>query len=1757
MSGTATTPGEVHQQLLRLYRAYYETAFALREPGVAARRRALLDAEGGLSREPYLELLPDYETAPSNLADACRAAGVPELADLLGAGLFNGIERPYRHQVDAMAAAAAGRDVVITSGTGSGKTEAFLLPVLAGLVAESRSWSDRAPDDATGWWRSPKGAFVQQRRDTDDRPAAVRALVLYPMNALVDDQLVRLRRAIDGPAAHAWFDEHRRGHRYWFGRYTGRTPVSGAMHSKSKVDELRDELATLDRRVRRLEKLVTDGAVDEDDSYFLPRLHGGEMRSRWDMQLAPPDIMITNYSMLNVALMREDERSIFDDTAAWLRRSDDNVFRLVVDELHLYRGTAGSEVAYLLRRLRDRLGLTDRPDQFQVITTTASLDWDREKDRRFVAEFFGKPASGFEAIGGERVIPEPRTIRPGADPTTLSAGDIRGALAAPFAGSGWAPLAMSDVAAAVFSESADAVQELDSLVSEVSRRPAAPVRIRSHQFFRNVVGFWACSSPGCPDASAGVGRVFGQPRFVCECGGRVLELLYCDHCGEHFLGGYTSTGTGDAVLYLVSTAANLEDVPERPDARRSGASYRVLWPAGDRVPADEKWTRGNGAFVYEWKPRSYDAATGRVSGRGEQTGWLLEVASRAGGVLDDVPALPDQCPACGHENDRNRDREFTDRGWSNNVVRTMGTGYERVNQVLTSGLLRGLGSSAVVFSDSRQDAARVNAGIEQAHYLDTARQLVVEAMATEDPAELVQRFLRGDQSAAAREAFESADKSSPWYQAVMRRLAGNELPGDSDLLEVDLSGQRITLLQAAARVTEGMLRLGINPSGIKVKGQTTRSGSRWTRLWRWRDDGTVVPVPDAELSAEERELRGSLLAAAEEQVRNVVFAGVGRDLESLAIARAVHRLPHGTTGGLTSEIFTEVVDSSLRILGHARRFTDGDLRTGDKPPAALERFVTAVADRHSVPSDPLLGAVHEALGLTAENGYRVDGRDVVLTLLDGSAWVCHRCRRRHGHPSAGVCTTCRGPLPDEPSRLDDDEVEDFYSLLAAQRLGRMHSEELSGQTDRSEAQRRQAAFQGVFLDSDDVAAVDEIDVLSVTTTMEAGVDIGALNAVVLANMPPQRFNYQQRVGRAGRRRSHLSVALTITRGTRSHDQHYYDHPEKITGDPPPPPYLDMQSDDLALRALNAEMLRRTFQLVAEAHPAFDKGRNVHGELGACADFHTVAGTFVSGVRSLQGAARAVAGALVDDSARAERLADECVRSLQVDVPRIAAEEQGQPWLGQRLADHGVMPMFGFPTRVRDFHTTEPWRTRAPEPLSRDIEIAISEFAPGAELVKDKAQHIAVGLVAYERRGRNHFSIERPEGELRRAGVCRSCSAAHLDDVATSCSVCGESGDKFRETQVAQPLGFRSSYWAQDYTGDRGRRSFATRPRLAVVRGLDRSRTDNVLHSSGKATLVSVNDNGGREFRFASFARSEARYGHFSDGLLSLDLLENPALAARAGMSQLARIAPLREIQVSLGAIRTTDVLRLSVADVPAGANLDLVQSVSAKAAWLSLAFLLRNAAARRLDVGVDELVTEVSPIRHESGAVLGEVFLADHLENGAGYATYLGQHLGELLDSAREVIADFHAPSSGPECDGSCYACLRDYSNAAYHPLLDWWLAAELLEVMSGRGLDLGADPWEQATSRFERAFDWETVARHGGVRILTTTRGARPAWLMVGHPLADAGAVVETVPSGFIPVEAGEQISVTSGWELARRPGLVEVGARAGKLPRVPVRRS
>ncbi|NJO94219.1 MAG: DEAD/DEAH box helicase, partial [Hydrococcus sp. RM1_1_31] len=359
-----------YQRLDRIYQFYIKSAFPLRYRALAEERDRLLQQPGILSQPPLIEPVPTYSTSGLTLSAAAKQLP-PEYHDLehLGQTIFDAPNIPlYQHQWQSLCEVLVNqKDIVVTTGTGSGKTECFLLPLIAQLAKESRTWqSSPPPPNNYHWWNGNENRVSQWVHIP--RPKALRALILYPLNALVEDQLRRLRQALEAPQIHQWLNQACGDNRITFGRYTGQTPVSGIQKTDS-VNKLRRELREREHEWQQIQQ-INDPAL----RYYFPRLDGGEMWSRWDMQKTPPDILITNYSMLNIMMMRGIEDNIFDATRDWLRDDPESQFFLIIDELHAYRGTPGTEVAYILRLLYSRLGLDPDSPKLRILTTTASLD---------------------------------------------------------------------------------------------------------------------------------------------------------------------------------------------------------------------------------------------------------------------------------------------------------------------------------------------------------------------------------------------------------------------------------------------------------------------------------------------------------------------------------------------------------------------------------------------------------------------------------------------------------------------------------------------------------------------------------------------------------------------------------------------------------------------------------------------------------------------------------------------------------------------------------------------------------------------------------------------------------------------------------------------------------------------------------------------------------------------------------------------------------------------------------------------------------------------------------------------------------------------------------------------------------------------------------------------------------------------------------------------------------------------------------------
>ena len=319
------------------------------------------ESKENIYKQPYLEVLPEYTTATF---DRVEVNTIEELIPVFAKGFNTPIDGenfikkfikpglmnypPYGHQVEMYTKAFVdGNNTVITSGTGSGKTESFLLPLFGQLYKEGKNWE--SPNyNQNNWYEGANGARKKYnntyQRLGENRTAAVRAMIMYPMNALVEDQMTRLRKALDCDEVRKHFDsiEGLKGNRIYFGRYNGQTIGKKGFHNTSNSDYIKcqKELNKLITLSNTISTYTEDTTNDQDAKYISPRLSANsrtsEMITRWDMQEFPPDILISNFSMLSIMLMREAETSIFEKTKDWLK-DENNVFHLIIDELHLFR----------------------------------------------------------------------------------------------------------------------------------------------------------------------------------------------------------------------------------------------------------------------------------------------------------------------------------------------------------------------------------------------------------------------------------------------------------------------------------------------------------------------------------------------------------------------------------------------------------------------------------------------------------------------------------------------------------------------------------------------------------------------------------------------------------------------------------------------------------------------------------------------------------------------------------------------------------------------------------------------------------------------------------------------------------------------------------------------------------------------------------------------------------------------------------------------------------------------------------------------------------------------------------------------------------------------------------------------------------------------------------------------------------------------------------------------------------------------------
>lgn len=1608
-------PIETARAIEESYRGYIASTIHFSDEGYQRQLESILAQPGYLAKGPFLEGAPPYTADKSvrELVDEgvfCRS--------MLGLGngdrkRFDPDRKLYAHQVRAVRKAREGRNYIVTTGTGSGKTECFLYPIIDDILREI---------EASG-----------------PQPG-VRAMILYPMNALANDQLKRLRELLSGTSV-------------TFGRYTGDTQQKPA----DALRQWREE---------------NPGATR------LPN----ELISRDEMRDTPPNILLTNYSMLEYLLLRPADAPFFSGAFASGWR------HIAIDEAHVYSGSLGTEIAYLLRRLKARVS-QDRVTQgglhcYATSATMGSKD-DLPKIAQFASDLFGEPfvAEGDDIDVITGVIDSPVDhLREPWGSLPLEAWDgLRRMLDAdklskdalveflkPFVSRGehdkfkacedasvglgqlllgegstaclcramatslldLTPFEGTDALSATGIDglSSHTLTQMVEVLAGAQRSEGVPVlNSRYHSFLRGPEGLFINLYENRLDSKKSLGVPYkNDAQKVVP----VYEIAACRHCGEAFILGNEESceKTG---LPWINPNRPVQAVDE--DERDNPHQYYRILGAAERIDADEA--------LYWLCPicGSTSCDPNGADHRFEHED-VERIALGKGGSNEDES----RCTHCGYKR--------------KGAVQPMRVSPEAVGSLVCYDLTRhvppfagvekaraggGLfdafmeqdeapkAGSVICFSDKRQDAAYFAPAMERTYTDVTVRQILFEAVKDLGASRpdgvspsAVRDWLKDTASRKYRLLFAGADK---------RNIADSWVLGElmSDSYRNSLEGLGVIRVEPTLFVRELekvgpavaadiMRRDGLDDSWLSPQDFLTVVRFCFESL---RKQGALEVPRGVDVLLKKRTRTSSAFAVRHAQGRSgkeISFAGNAKGSENIRanfVRRYVSRLRGIELGR----------DDVIQILGSVWFF--------------LGEFYGYLQNRTGV---------QVRKGSPERYQLDMDAWSLYPCSDDDPVYVCDVCGCEYHWDTNGVCPTyrCEGRLRATTFAQNLSKDAHYKNAYRDSALP-LDIEEHTAQLSTKQAREVQSKFlQG------------EVNVLSCTTTFELGVDVGDLRAVFMRNVPPRTANYTQRAGRVGRRAGKPGYAVTFAR-LRSHDLSLYKDPGHIIKGSNPAPCCYLGNEAVALRHVFAVALSEYFRSADEAGDGLSKTYDTFMSLESdnpdgMVRLRDYLAERPQGLKEqLQEvfpASTPLREALgIDDWGWVERLAGERdgrlvhTHALKAgDYDRVLQARQryiDQNKLGQAsgmdkvlnslkrdqtiqvLAETGVLPKYGFPTDLVELHipaedeSAKDNRLR----LQRGLRQAIVEYAPGNEVIAAKTTWVSTG-------------IRRPKGGrlmVRSFGKCAECGtfAWPIDDYSETCEckICGKEVS-LKKKMLIPSEGF-TAVEAQSDPGTQKPRSSGY-AHIEFCRNWPGEYQDERLEFAGghietryagNGQLCAMNTAGKAGFAYCSYCGAAARQG--------MEVKHESWCVDKKTTRYDA-----------LGAAFVSDVLEFKfVFDSP----LEYVdEQFAEQRAWESLAWAMYAAAIDVLEL--PEMEIGATFYRNDAGA--WSALLYDNVPGGAGYVLQLAAYAREVIERAYDKVAEC---ACGEET--CCYGCLCNYYNQGRQPYLSRGAALRILRALLGK----------------------------------------------------------------------------------------------------------
>ncbi|CAM2011406.1 DEAD/DEAH box helicase [Acanthopleuribacter pedis] len=1653
---TDKNPIDLTNDLEEAVQRYIQTTFAVSRnfPGLRAAVKKEL-GKAKLVEGPFVETLPDFK----------KAKRISELLRRHGGFLHDGFAKLppeedfplHSHQFEALhKSIVENKNLLIATGTGSGKTESFLYP-LAHMLLD----------------------------DPDLRRPGVRVLLIYPMNALANDQLYYRIAPLFGKTF--------RDAGITFGRFT----------SQVKVRDTREEvIETLEENEKLMGKL--GGEIPEN---FL--------LSRQEMLANPPHILITNYAMLEHMLLLPKNQSLFGERC---------LKAIVLDEIHTYNGAQATEVAFLLRKLKNRMGLNE---PLKVFGTSASLADDSDSDEKllsFASDLFGETVH--EVVRGQRVVH--RALTKKAKTFSLSAdqwigfGKALAELLDKKPGDASAQKADAEKAAKHFPYVLDRDlwqialedQVLNTILPEVN----GPVDAWLFNTFSTnaelrraaelldqadtVSAYRELAAGVFPDTLEATAwnalAVMIQTSMVARENGAGYPLLPARyHLAVNSVAGLSIKLDPNHPAYLAELAPfphhEEDDTPYYPLllCRDCGQPYMEGYKDGDRLHPKARLENAKGIAVSRgiyflgksgqlgltdeeegvaepsanFKPLTIDPTTGGLNpAPGEPTLTLVEIPME----IDERSQrrIVKRCPACGYRPQRMLE-----------PIAGIHPGHDALSAVVMQRVLDFLpepkehemdgslplrGRSLITFSDGRQDAAFFAPYFQRTSGDFALRAAIVRIVAASSEPVSLQNLggrIRKLWEDAQGEAFVFPAGKSPLAD---RALQENHLFGKT-VAEFFTRPRRLSLEKL------GLVEAQLDPTLVKKmlpalhqlvqQSHGPALGDKECRallailLQSFRVERAILATEDLDLNDEE-------------------FWGPFQSGKNQNFERTKTPKKKGFAWTPTG-----------KVANRRMAFLE---RAGWRKPQARE-FLDKVWD--------LLKQHRIIAPARFAPGFGLDlNQWVLVNTRPSPLYICNRCGSHQSQSMKALCAV-RGCKDGMLKALSAEEkeayiAENHYVQQALDKglLPVRCSEHTAGLPN--------AVREGVEQDF----AAGRINLLSCTTTMEMGVDLGDLEAVVCRNIPPSIANYQQRTGRAGRRAQAAPFCVTVAKNS-NYDQSVFRDFRGYLLQSPPVPIITLANRELFQRhqssillfyylknklgsdAPNAPRLFHVFGGSIDSQSAdrmtYDLMTWLETDLGqrAFREAEALVERLPEAVQheldrkgdKLRAAFKEAARRFFQEITGQIVLYEQKIAAAQQDIingdktQRRKASQVVNKWedlkdqylnqfLVTRLSLGGLIPTYSFPTHAitLDIAKSKQKAGDYQEPdvqLSRDASLGISEYAPGAEVVADGRLWTSAGI-AYAPRD---FMPTRHFAE------CRNCQhvmvAEDREGINRSCVNCGSRARNFRKggtDKFIEPKGFMTHY---DAKGGRATGYFRLKePPSEEARLITLPRPDDFKINPGDHLQV------GR-FLMHAYATEEKQAGTMfiiNRGRRGLGYdrchtcgFAEPAMTPafrQKGHKRPSTGDPCTKpfySRENLAHRFNTDVLQLRfrypMPDKPKKEpRLDMYRRSFAQ----TLAEAMRLALIQILGLPIGEVRCSY---RIRANKV--DIILYDGVPGGAGFVAKVGTaalEINKLLIKAAEVL------ECAENCADACRACLHDFRNQAVWDYLNRHLLINWLKELNG-----------------------------------------------------------------------------------------------------------